>query len=97
MFVVYVELRVIPDRMDEFLPMMLANARGSLETESGCLQFDVVRAQDDDDLVQLVEVYTDEAAFKAHQTAAHYKTFSAEADDLIRAKRLRYGTKIFPT
>lgn len=41
MFVVTVEFKIKPDAVAAFKPLMEANTRVSLDTEEGCLQFDV--------------------------------------------------------
>ena len=41
MYVVIVDFKIKPERLAEFMPLMLENARASRETEPGCRQFDV--------------------------------------------------------
>ena len=40
MYVVVVDFKIKPERLAEFMPLMLENARASRETEPGCRQFD---------------------------------------------------------
>lgn len=42
---IVVDAEIEPDRVDEFLKVMEADARGSRD-EAGCLRFDVVRASE---------------------------------------------------
>jgi LDH2 family malate/lactate/ureidoglycolate dehydrogenase/quinol monooxygenase YgiN len=73
MFTVLVNLQVRPERIDEFLRGIQANARASLRDEPGCLRFDVHRSSEDAHRFLLYEIYADEAAFyEAHRAAPHY-------------------------
>jgi len=56
-------------RMDEVLPLLLAHRERCLQNESGTLQFEVLKPLDEGGKVLFYEVYSDEAAFKAHWRA----------------------------
>lgn len=88
MFAVTVHIRVNKEEIESFLPMMLANARKSLATEEGCLQFDVATDPSRPDEVFLYELYKDAAAFDDHLQQPHFKTFDADTADLIAEKRV---------
>lgn len=62
MYVVIVDFRIKPERLEEFMPLMLENARASRETEKGCRVFDVCADTKDRASVFLYEVYDDRAA-----------------------------------
>jgi autoinducer 2-degrading protein len=84
MFTVIVTLQVRPDRIDEFLRGIRANARASLRDEPGCLRFDVHRSAEDAHRFLLYEIYADEVAFReAHRTAPHYAAWRAVADRCV--------------
>ncbi|MFY0679229.1 MAG: antibiotic biosynthesis monooxygenase [Thalassovita sp.] len=86
MYVVTVTFKIHPGQMDQFLPLMVENARTSRKDEAGCQLFDVCR---DGDEVFLYEVYDDRAAFDLHLESAHFKAFSAKVDTLVAGKELR--------
>ena len=86
MFVVTVLFRIKPQRLDEFLPLMIENARASRADEEGCQQFDVCR---DEDTVFLYEVYDDRAAFDVHLNTQHFLAFDAAVSDMVLEKQLR--------
>jgi (4S)-4-hydroxy-5-phosphonooxypentane-2,3-dione isomerase len=72
MFAVFVTLEVIPERVDEFLAGLEANARATRE-EPGCLRFDILRGADDPHRFHFYELYASESAFRDdHRHAAHY-------------------------
>ncbi|MCT8159440.1 putative quinol monooxygenase [Pseudoruegeria sp. SHC-113] len=87
MFAVTVTFTLKPGQMEAFLPLMLANARTSLEVEPGCLQFDTCRNAGGDEIF-LYEIYTDRAAFDTHLASPHFKAFDAEVADMVAAKQV---------
>lgn len=86
MYVVTVLFEIVPGRMAEFLPRMIANARQSLADEPGCRQFDVCADPRRPDIVFLYEVYDDRPAFDAHLGAAHFRAFDAATAALVAKK-----------
>jgi quinol monooxygenase YgiN len=84
-FVLVVEFEVTePER---FLSLIAENARASVATEPGCLQFDVARDEKAPNRFTLYEVYRDKAAFEAHGTMPHFAAFFAAAKPLISAQK----------
>lgn len=82
-----------PGRLDEFLPLMRANARTSLEAERGCRVFDVALPEDGmPDTVFLWEVYDDRAAFDAHLNSHHFRAFDLATASMVRAKTVTFYT-----
>jgi autoinducer 2-degrading protein len=73
MFTVIVNLTVRPDRVDEFLDGIRANALATLRGEPGCLRFDVHRSTEQPNQFLLYEIYTSPGAFYTeHRNAPHY-------------------------
>mgnify|MGYP001799846413 CR=1 FL=1 len=85
MFAVTVIFDIHAGRMEDFLPLMLTNARASRDTEPGCQQFDVCR---EGDRIFLYEIYDDRAAFDAHLATDHFLSFDAAVADMVAEKRL---------
>jgi len=86
MFAVVVQFQLKPGAMQDFLPLMIENARTSKTAEPECHQFDVVTDTDTPDVVFLYELYTDAAAFQAHLKTDHFLRFDAEVADMIADK-----------
>jgi autoinducer 2-degrading protein len=86
MLIVHVDVRVVPDRIAEFLAATQANAVASL-AEPGVLRFDVVQDRADASHVVLVEVYRDDAAAGAHKETAHYATWRDTVADMMAVPR----------
>jgi autoinducer 2-degrading protein len=69
--VTFVHVRVLPDRVAEFLAASRANHAGSVR-EPGNVRFDVLRDPADPTHFVIYEVFADEAASAAHKATAHY-------------------------
>jgi autoinducer 2-degrading protein len=89
MYVVIVDFKIRPERLAEFMPLMLENARLSRETEPGCRQFDVCVDPKEKTSVFLYEVYDDRAAFDAHLATAHFRKFDPAVASMIASKAVR--------
>ncbi len=89
MYVIVVDFRIKLERLAEFMPLMLENARLSRETEPGCRRFDVCVDPADSASVFLYELYDDRAAFEAHLGTSHFKRFDAAASPMIASKAVR--------
>ena len=85
MFVLQVNIRIKPERVDAFMKKALENAREARK-EPGCRQFDVLVDPKDGARVMLYEVYDDEKAFEAHQQTPHFKKYVAEAVPLLASR-----------
>ena len=91
-FAVVVRFQIDPSQWDDFMPLMLKNAKTSREIEAGCLQFDVAHDPETPNEVFLYEVYDDRAAFEAHLASAHFQEFDGLVQDMIVAKDVQtYG------
>jgi len=88
-YVIVVDFKIKPERLADFMPLMLENARASRETEPGCRVFDVCVDPKKETSVFLYEVYDDRAAFDAHLASAHFKRFDAEVIDMVASRQVR--------
>ncbi len=86
MYVIAVDFAIHEEHLADFMPLILENARVSLDTESGCQRFDVCQDPLQPDHVFLYELYDDRAAFDAHLAAAHFKAFDITAKAMVARK-----------
>jgi (4S)-4-hydroxy-5-phosphonooxypentane-2,3-dione isomerase len=77
-----------PGKEAEFQEKMSAQAKRCLANEPGCLQFDVVQDPKDKTRFVMLEVYTDDAAIKAHQDSQHFKDFRSVIGDLVADRKV---------
>lgn len=94
MYVVCVTFKIKDECLDLFMPLMTRNAEASLDKEDQCRQFDVCIDESNPTTVFLYELYDDEAAFKAHLAATHFKEFDAAVVDMIADKSVQIFTRI---
>jgi quinol monooxygenase YgiN len=94
LFVLIAEMQVKPDTVEQFIPLILANAHASVQNEPGCYQFDVTQQVDDPTKFIFYEVYADAAAFENHSKQPHFQAFFEKAKDMIVSRARKQQTRI---
>ena len=94
MFVVTVNFSVKRNQIEQFRPLMLENARLSLELEPGCKQFDVCFDPSEPWECFLYEVYDDKPAFETHLQMPHFKLFDAKVAEMLDNKIVKTLTLV---
>jgi quinol monooxygenase YgiN len=82
-FAIVATFEIVPGRMDEFLPLLVAHRDRCLKDEPGTVRFDVLRPRNDEHQVMLYEVYTDDAAFQVHWNGPHLARMRAETTGMV--------------
>ena len=82
MLAIWVKVKIKPDQRKRFLDAIEADALGSERDEPGCLRFNVLQDEQDENVYYFYEVYKDQAALEAHRAAPHYAIWRAAADTL---------------
>ena len=94
-YAVCVTFKIKPEFWHEFLPIIYANAKNSLEIEEGCISFDVCTNQDAPEEVFLYEIYATEYDFQLHLKSEHFLLFDAKVVHMIAEKEIKtYGTVV---
>ena len=83
MFSLMVQMQVRPERREEFLVGIAANAEVSVRDEAGCLRFDVCSVDSDENRFVLYELYTDADAFAAHKASPHFAQWRSVAEQVV--------------
>ncbi|HSU05504.1 MAG TPA: putative quinol monooxygenase [Acetobacteraceae bacterium] len=96
MLALWVKVRVKPEGRDRFLKAIETDAEGSERDEPGCLRFNVLQDQQDQNVYYFFEVYRDEAALKAHQATPHYDVWRGAADTLDGPAQVTRCDTVFP-
>lgn len=94
MYVVCVTFKIKSESIDQFMPLMLDNAKASFEQEPECQQFDLCIDENDKSIVFLYEIYNDKAAFQDHLASPHFKEFDAAITNMIADKKVQIFTRI---
>ncbi|MEM9320147.1 MAG: putative quinol monooxygenase [Pseudomonadota bacterium] len=85
-YVVIVRLRIRPEHLSVFMPLVKTNACISLNQEPGCQQFDVLSDGDRRGEILLYEVYADRASFDLHLASEHFLLFDAASAHMVASK-----------
>ena len=85
-FAVIVTFKINSADMPAFMPLMVKQAKTSLELEPACHVFEIWQHTDDENTVKLYEVYDDADAFKTHLESAHFKEFDQIVAPMIAHK-----------
>ena len=97
MLALWVKVRIKPEERERFLMAIEADALGSERDEAGCLRFNVLQDQQDQNIYYFFEVYRDEAALEAHRAAPHYAVWRAAADTLDGPVEATRCQTVFPS
>lgn len=88
MFIITVTFILKPGKAGQFMPLMLHQARQSLQLETGCQQFEVCVDTEDENRVFLYESYNDKMSFDIHLASEHFQEFNKNAEDCLLDKRV---------
>lgn len=92
-----VKLRIKPEQRETFLKAVEVDALGSERDEPGCLRFNVLQTEEDENVYYFYELYKDEAALEAHRAAPHYAVWrEAAAVALDGPAEVTRATTVFP-
>lgn len=72
MYTLFASVQVHPEKREDFLVGIAANAESSVRDEPGCLRFDVMEDVQRPNTFYYYEIYTDPAAFDAHKASSHF-------------------------
>lgn len=88
LFALTVEFEVSEENFEAFLTLLRDNAARSVESELGCLRFDILVPENAQSprTVLLYEIYSDRAAFDHHLASDHYRRFDAETRAFVTFK-----------
>ena len=82
-----VEIRPHPGKKAALLARLAQHRANVLGNEPGCLRFDILESQDDEDTLFLYEVYEDAAALEAHGRTAHFQAYREDTGPMIAERR----------
>jgi (4S)-4-hydroxy-5-phosphonooxypentane-2,3-dione isomerase len=83
-----VEFHIKAGQRDAFLEIIRDHASGTKRDEKGCLQFDVLIPEDDNNTVLLVEMYRNDAARAIHAASPRMKITRAAYRDIVESRNI---------
>ena len=97
MIAVWVKVKILADKRQDFLKAIEVDALGSERDEPGCARFNVLQDVDNENVYYFYECYRDQDAVLAHRAAPHYAVWKAAAHTLDGpAERIETRT-VFPS
>ena len=91
-FAITAELEIKPDQKGTFLQRLSRHRTTCLETEEGCLRFDILLPKDADNHVVLYEVYATDAAFDTHRVTPHFLAFRKDVEGMVVSRKINEFT-----
>jgi quinol monooxygenase YgiN len=82
------ELEVDSAHMDRFRELANDNVRETRRAELGVLAFHWAAMKNHPSRIRVLEIYTDESAYKAHLESAHYQRFRDSSRSLLKGHSL---------
>ena len=82
MLAIWMKVKIKAVMRDKFLKAFEADALASERDEPGCLRFNVLQDEKDENVYYFYEVFKDRAALEAHFKTPHYATWRGVADVL---------------
>jgi quinol monooxygenase YgiN len=82
------ELEIEPTQLDAFKVALKEEMETSVRLEPGVLAIYAVAEKENPSKLRFFEMYTDEAAFKAHIDSPHFKKFRATTQDAVLSRKL---------
>lgn len=98
MHAVWVELEVLPGKLEQFEDAIAANARASVRDEPGCLYFDVIQLDSERQRYAFYEIYRDRDAFTIeHRSATHYAAWKVAVAETVvpGSQTISEGARLF--
>ena len=97
MLAIWVKVRVKPQQRQRFLEAIEADALGSERDEPGCMRFNVLQDERDENIYYFYEIYKDQAALEAHRKMPHYAIWQSVADTLDGPTEPTRCKTVFPS
>ena len=82
MLAIWMKVKIKAAMRDKFLTAIEADALASERDEPGCLRFNVLQDEKNENVYYFYEVFKDRAALEAHFKTPHYATWRGVADVL---------------
>ena len=87
-FVRLVEIEVDPNQISAYKQLLHESINTSVSFEEGVLQYHVVTDKKDTFRFTLLEIYKDEAAYKAHIKTAHFLKYKQKSAEMVKTLKL---------
>lgn len=84
----YSVLEIVPDFLDEYLPLALEVGEISMRTEPGVLAMYPTVAKEDSCKITIMEIYSSQEAYKSHIASPHFHKYKQGTLHMVKSLRL---------
>ncbi len=88
------ELEIDPAQLDAYLRHMRDEIAASVAIEPGVLSLTAVALADSPTSIRILEIYADDAAYRAHLASPHFLAYKAATAGMVLALRLTDVTAV---
>jgi quinol monooxygenase YgiN len=78
-----VHLDIDPAHLEEFCEIVTKHGAYSVSHEPGCISFTVIRDDESENKIILVETYADDAALQSHWNSSHMQAYRDKTTHMI--------------
>ncbi len=97
MFVIVVDIIVKQGYAEKFRDAITLQGKASMETEDGCMRFDILQTPGEPEHFTLYEGYVNEDAFNdEHRNTPHYARYAETTASWVESKSRRALKRIWP-
>ncbi|MCL7986924.1 antibiotic biosynthesis monooxygenase [Sphingobacterium sp. lm-10] len=82
------ELEIEPIHLDEYTAILKEEAEASVRIEPGVISIYPMFQKENPTQIRILEIYADEAAYKAHLQTAHFKHYKTATADMVKSLNL---------
>jgi quinol monooxygenase YgiN len=83
------EIEIDPAKLEDYTTAIKEQVEAALRLEPGVLALYCVADKEHPAHVTVLEIYVDEAAYKAHLEMAHFKNYRIATQDMVKSLKLR--------
>lgn len=84
----YSVIEVVPDYLDEYLPLALEVGEISMRTEPGVLAMYPTVSKEDSCKVTIMEIYASQDAYKSHIASPHFQKYKQGTLHMVKSLQL---------
>lgn len=88
------EIEIDPPQLDDYIAVVAEHIETAIRLEPGVLALYAVSEKDHPARVRVFEVYQDIDAYRSHLETAHFKTYKAATEKMVRSLKLVQVTPI---
>lgn len=79
--VLLVPIQIKPSYKESFIKGIVKHAKNCLDIETGCIEFDIVQDNGDENRIWLYEVYDSEKALEIHTNSYHLNQWHSQSKE----------------